>query len=70
MPMTEVDHRELLDGEGTVVGYVDDDGIAHEFAFGEGEDEVYPLDSADNLGKTRTVGEPLIVPDGMADWLD
>lgn len=71
MGMTEVDHRELLDGDGEVIGYVDADGMAHEFAFKPGEEEeVYPLDDAADQGKSRAAGEPLLVPDGFADWLD
>ncbi len=71
MGMREVDHRELLDGDGDVVGFVDADGIAHEFAFGEDEvGEEYPFESAAELGKSRTRGEPIILPDGMAEWLE
>lgn len=71
MGMREVEHHELLDGDGNVVGFVDADGIAHEFAFGEDEvGEEYPLESAAELGKSRTSGEPIILPDGMADWIE
>lgn len=70
MGMTEVDHRELLDGDGQVIGYVDAEGMAHEFSFGPGEEEIYPLDAAADRGKSRAAGEPLLVPDGFANWLD
>lgn len=70
MGMTRIDHRELLDDEGEVVGYVDADGMAHEFVFEGGEEDVYPLEAAGDRGKVRTAGERIIVPDGMIGLFD
>lgn len=70
MGMTRIDHRELLDASGEVVGYVDADGVAHEFAFDNDEEEVYPLEEAADRDKTRIAGEPLILPEGMADLVE
>lgn len=59
-----VDYLELLDGEGAVVGYVDPDGVAHEFPHVDGEPDSYPFEDAGEHGKVRTTGEPILVPEG------
>ncbi len=59
----EVDYLELLDAEGTVVGYVDPEGVAHEFPHVDGEPDTYPYDAAAEHGKVRTTGEPILVPE-------
>lgn len=66
----EVDYRELLDGEGTVVGYVDPEGVAHEFPHVEGEPDRYPLEEAREHGKVRTTGDPILVPESALFMLD
>lgn len=66
----EVDYRELLDAEGTVVGYVDPEGVAHEFPHVEGEPTSYPFEGAREHGKVRTTGDPLLVPESALFLLD
>lgn len=66
----EVDYRELLDAEGTVVGYVDPEGMAQEFPHVEGEPDRYPLEEARAHGKVRTTGDPILVPESALFMLD
>lgn len=63
MGLVEVEYRELLDGDEEVIGYVDPDGIAHEYTAGSGEPEVYELASHDDPEGTRVEGDKILVPE-------
>lgn len=66
----EVDYRELLDAEGDVVGYVDPEGVAHEFPHVDGAPDVYPFAEAREHDKVRTRGDPILVPQSALFMLD
>lgn len=70
MGLVEVEYRELLDGDDEVVGYIDPDGVVHEFGGTEGQTAEYRVEQLDTRDERRVVGDPILVPEYALDLFD
>lgn len=70
MGLVEVEYRELLDGDEEVVGYIDPDGVAHEFSETEGQTDEYRIEQFEERDETRVAGDPILVPEYALSLFD
>lgn len=70
MGLVEVEYRELLDGEEEVVGYIDPDGVVHEFGGTEDQTAEYRVEQLDDRDETRVAGDPILVPEYALSLFD